>query len=280
MIGYKAVTDQYAVIGNPVAHSKSPYIHASFARQTGQDLEYTRLLAELDGFVVRANNFFAAGGKGLNVTVPFKQEAFALASSLSPQATLAGAVNTLMLDSKGQLYGHNTDGLGLVQDITGNLGQSLRDRRILVLGAGGATRGILQPLLQQGPHSVFIANRTAAKARELAAIFSALGPVQGGGFDEVEDQPFDWILNATAASLNNELPPLPSGVVESHSCCYDLMYSTEPTVFCKWALTLGAGIAVDGLGMLVEQAAESFLLWRGVRPQTAGVIAELRRQLT
>ena len=242
------MTDQYAVIGNPVAHSKSPLIHASFARQTGQDLEYTRILAEPDRFALRANNFFAAGGKGLNVTVPFKQEAFALAASLSPQATLAGAVNTLMRDGNGQLYGHNTDGLGLVRDITGNLGHALRDSRILVLGAGGATRGILQPLLEQRPRSVFIANRTAAKSRELAAIFSALGPVQGGGFDEVEALPFDWILNATAASLQGELPPVPTGVVARQTCCYDLMYGAEPTVFCKWALTLGAAIAVDGRG--------------------------------
>lgn len=274
------MTDQYAVIGNPVAHSKSPFIHASFARQTGQDLAYTRILAEPDRFALRAHNFFAAGGKGLNVTVPFKQEAFALAASLSPQATLAGAVNTLMLDGSGQLYGHNTDGLGLVRDITGNLGQSLRDCRVLVLGAGGATRGILQPLLEQKPHSLFIANRTAAKARELAAIFSALGPVQGGGFDEVDEQPFDWILNATAASLKGELPPLPATVVARHSACYDLMYGAEPTIFCKWGLTSGAGLVADGLGMLVEQAAESFKLWRGIRPDTADVIRELRRQLT
>lgn len=273
------MTDQYAVIGNPVAHSKSPFIHASFARQTGQDLEYTRILAEPDRFVLRASNFFAAGGRGLNVTVPFKQEAFALAATLSPQATLAGAVNTLMQDGNGQLYGHNTDGLGLVRDITSNLGQSLRDCRILLLGAGGATRGILQPLLEQRPHSLFIANRTAPKARELAAIFSALGPVQGGGFNEVEERPFDWILNATAASLQGELPPLPGAVVARQTSCYDLMYGAEPTVFCKWALTSGAGLVADGLGMLVEQAAESFKLWRGIRPETTGVIADLRRHL-
>jgi shikimate dehydrogenase len=272
--------DQYAVIGNPVAHSKSPYIHACFARQTGQELEYTRIVAELDQFALRLNNFFAAGGKGLNVTVPFKQEAYALAASLSPQATLAGAVNTLMIDTNGRLYGHNTDGLGLVQDIIGNLGQVLRDRRILVLGAGGATRGILQPLLAEQPHSLFIANRTPAKARELAAIFSALGPVQGGGFDEVDAQPYDWVLNATAASLQGELPPLPTGVVARQTRCYDLMYAAEPTVFCKWALTLGASLVSDGLGMLVEQAAESFKLWRGIRPDTRSVIAELRRELT
>lgn len=272
--------DQYAVIGNPVAHSKSPYIHASFARQTGQDLEYSRILAEPTQFVQRVQEFFAAGGKGLNVTVPFKQEAFALAATLSPQATLAGAVNTLMSDAAGGLYGHNTDGLGLVQDLVGNLRQQLRGRRILVLGAGGATRGILQPLLEQQPQSIFIANRTATKARELAGAFTHLGLVQGGGFDEIEDQPWDWILNATAASLQGELPPLPDTIVARHTACYDLMYGAEPTVFCKWALTLGAGLVADGLGMLVEQAAESFKLWRGVRPATAGVISELRQQLS
>lgn len=273
------MTDQYAVIGNPVAHSKSPLIHTRFAQQTGQDLEYTRILAEPGQFALRVHNFFAAGGKGLNVTVPFKQEAFALAASLSPQATLAGAVNTLMLDGNGQLYGHNSDGIGLVRDIVSNLGQELRGRRILVLGAGGATRGILQPLLEQKPHSLFIANRTAAKARELAAMFAALGPVQGGGFDEVEPLAVDWIINATAASLHGELPPLPDACVATRTCCYDLMYGAEPTVFCKWALTLSADLVTDGLGMLVEQAAESFRLWRGQRPQTAEVIAELRRQL-
>lgn len=274
------MTDQYAVIGNPVAHSKSPFIHASFARQTGQDLEYTRILAEPEQFALRVHNFFAAGGKGLNVTVPFKQEAFALAASLSPQASLAGAVNTLMLDASGQLYGHNTDGLGLVRDIVTNLGQELRGRRILILGAGGATRGILQPLLEQRPHSVFIANRTAAKARELAAIFSALGPVQGGGFDEIDLPGVDWVLNATAASLQGEVPALPAGTVGRQTSCYDLMYGAEPTVFCEWALTVGASLVVDGLGMLVEQAAESFRLWRGIRPDTAAVMQELRRQLT
>lgn len=272
--------DQYAVIGNPVEHSKSPFIHARFALQTGQALEYTRIRAEPAEFALRVHNFFAAGGKGLNVTVPFKQEAFALAASLSPQATLAGAVNTLKLDVDGRLYGHNTDGLGLVRDITGNLGQTLRGRRILVLGAGGATRGILQPLLEQQPAELFVANRTAAKARELAAIFNALGPLQGGGFDEVEARPWDWILNATAASLQGELPPVPDALVGRQTCCYDLMYAATPTVFCEWALTRGAGLAVDGLGMLVEQAAESFKLWRGQRPDTAPVIAELRRQLS
>jgi shikimate dehydrogenase len=273
------VLDQYAVIGNPVAHSKSPFIHARFAAQTGQALEYTRILAEPEQFRLRVHNFFVAGGKGLNVTVPFKQEAFALADSLSPQATLAGAVNTLALDPEGRIHGHNTDGVGLVRDILGNLGQELRGQRILVLGAGGATRGILQPLLEQNPQSLFIANRTAAKARELAAIFSNLGSVQGGGFDEVEAQPVDWIINATAASLQGELPPLPPQIITRATRCYDLMYGTEPTVFCQWALTLGAGIAADGLGMLVEQAAESFLLWRGLRPDTTGVIEALRKEL-
>jgi shikimate dehydrogenase len=273
------VSDQYAVIGNPVAHSKSPFIHASFARQTAQDLDYTRILAQPGEFTQRVRDFFRDGGKGLNVTVPFKQEAFALAASLSPQASLAGAVNTLMLDREGQLYGHNTDGIGLVRDITRNFAESLHGKRLLVLGAGGATRGILQPLLEQGPASLFIANRTAGKARELAAIFSNLGPVQGGGFDEVADTGFDWILNATAASLQGELPPLPDAVVAPTTACYDLMYGAVPTIFCKWALTLGARRAIDGLGMLVEQAAEAFLLWRGLRPDTAQVLQDLRNQL-
>lgn len=272
--------DQYAVIGNPVAHSKSPLIHARFAQQTGQDLEYHRILAEPQQFRRYVRDFFAAGGKGLNVTVPFKQEAFALADTLSSQATLAGAVNTLMLDAAGQLYGHNTDGLGLVRDITVNLGQQLGATRILVLGAGGATRGILQPLLEQQPHSVFIANRTAARANELVEIFSALGPVQGGGFDAVAAEPVDWIINASAASLQGELPPIPAACIAGHTRCYDLMYGAEPTVFCSWAQTLGAGLVADGLGMLVEQAAESFQLWRGQRPATVEVIAALRRQLT
>lgn len=273
------MTDQYAVIGNPVAHSKSPLIHASFARQTGQDLQYTTLLAELDQFQTTVARFFAEGGRGLNVTVPFKQQAFALADACSPQATLAGAVNTLVLDPSGVLYGHNTDGIGLVRDIVHNLGQGLRDKSVLVLGAGGASRGILQPLLEQKPGSLLIANRTQSKAEELGAIFSALGPVQACGFEQVPEQPFDWVINATAASLQGELPAVSVNILGARTCCYDLMYGAQPTAFLQWGQQHGAALLADGLGMLVEQAAESFWLWRKVRPETNLVIQELRRQL-
>lgn len=273
------MSDHYAVIGNPVAHSKSPRIHALFAAQTGEDLHYDRILAPLDGFATRVAAFFEEGGKGLNVTVPFKQEAFALAGQCSDHARLAGAVNTLFRDVHGRLCGHNTDGIGLLRDITENLGQSLTQRSVLVLGAGGATRGILQPLLEQKPASVLIANRTAEKARDLAQLFALFGPVAACGFPELPARPFDWIINATAASLDNDVPPLPPGVCRPGTHCYDLMYGAQPTAFMRWAGEAGAALAVDGLGMLVEQAAESFHLWRGIRPDTAPVIEALRQQL-
>lgn len=273
------VIDQYAVIGNPVEHSLSPQIHASFARQTGHTLHYDRMLVEPHRFELSLKNFFAAGGKGLNITVPFKQQAFELADSCSAQATLAGAVNTLLMDASGTLYGHNTDGLGLVRDLVQNLGHSLRHASILVLGAGGATRGILQPLLEQRPSSLLIANRTTSKAEELAAIFSALGPVQACGLQDVPEQSFDWVINASASSLQDQLPAVTTAIFGAQTKSYDLMYSAKPTAFCQWAKDQGAELAVDGLGMLVEQAAEAFLLWRKVRPNTASVIEELRQQL-
>lgn len=273
------MSDHYAVIGNPVAHSKSPAIHAMFAAQTGEDLHYARLLAPLDGFVAEVRRFFAAGGKGLNVTVPFKQEAFALADGCSAHAQRAGAVNTLLLDEQGRLQGHNTDGIGLLRDLTENLGQDLAGRKILVLGAGGATRGILQPLLEQQPALVLVANRTPEKARDLAQLFASLGSVAACGYDEVPASPFDWIINASAASLDNTVPPLPPEACGRETACYDLMYGAEPTVFMRWASAAGARLVADGLGMLVEQAAESFRLWRGCRPATAPVIRALREQL-
>jgi shikimate dehydrogenase len=263
-------------MGSPVAHSKSPRIHAAFARQTGQDLDYAALLVEPGTFAARVEQFFGDGGKGLNITVPFKQEAWELASVRSPQAELAGAVNTLLQDADGQLHGHNTDGIGLVRDILHNHGGTLAGKSILVLGAGGATRGILLPLLQQQPARICIANRTASKAEELATLFSAHGRVAACGFAALQGQSFDWVLNATAASLQGELPPLPAGLVRTHSWCYDLMYGNEPTIFCRWAEQHGAHQALDGLGMLVEQAAEAFWLWRGVRPDTAPVLRLLR----
>ena len=270
------MTDRYAVMGNPVAHSKSPRIHAQFARETGQDLVYETLLVEPGHFPEAVKNFFAAGGKGLNITVPFKQEAWALAGAHSQQAALAGAVNVLFCDAAGQLQGHNTDGIGLVRDICRNHGGVLAGKSVLILGAGGATRGILLPILQEQPGAICIANRTLSKAQELAQLFSPYGNISACGFDSLKGQHFDWVINATAASLQGELPPLPAGLLNSGAWCYDLMYSKEPTVFCQWARQQGAQQALDGLGMLVEQAAEAFLLWRGVRPTTAGVLAALR----
>jgi shikimate dehydrogenase len=270
------MSDRYAVMGNPVAHSKSPFIHASFARQSAQDLHYDALLVPLDGFTRAVNEFFAAGGKGLNVTVPFKQEAWALAQVRSPGAELAGAVNTLLLNADGKLAGHNTDGPGLVRDLTVNAGGVLRDKRILVLGAGGATRGIALPILEQKPRELVIANRTESKALELAELFAPYGNVAGCGYGDLAGQRFDWVLNATAASLEGSLPPLPDDILERDAWCYDLMYAKEPTIFCRWAQQHGAARSLDGLGMLVEQAAEAFLLWRGLRPETAAVLRELR----
>lgn len=275
--------DRYVVIGNPVSHSKSPLIHAEFARQTGQKLSYQTLLADTDKFAATVEKFFAEGGKGANVTVPFKQEAHALAKHLTVEADTAGAVNTLYLDASGDLCGHNTDGVGLVQDVTVNHGGILAGKSILILGAGGATRGILQPFLSQGPASICIANRTVSKAETLAAGFAALASghgvqsLQACGFDGLAGQTFDWVFNATSASLQGDLPPLPDDLVTPASWCYDLMYSSELTPFCQWAQDRGVMQVMDGLGMLVEQAAESFALWRGVRPQTADILASLRQ---
>lgn len=268
------MTDRYAVMGNPVAHSKSPRIHAAFAAQTGQPLEYGALLVEPGTFAERVREFFAQGGKGLNITVPFKLEAWELAMLRSPQAELAGAVNTLMQNADGALQGFNTDGIGLVRDIL-NQGGKLSDAKILVLGAGGATRGILLPLLEQKPERIVIANRTVSKALELADLFAPYGEVSASSFEQLHGE-FDWIINATSASLQGELPPVPAEIVGAHSWCYDLMYGTEPTAFCRWAQTRGAQYVLDGLGMLVEQAAEAFWLWRGVRPATAPVLQQLR----
>ncbi|HHX81897.1 MAG TPA: shikimate dehydrogenase [Pseudomonadaceae bacterium] len=273
------MTDKYAVIGNPVEHSRSPDIHAMFAAQTAAAVHYGRLLAPLDGFAAQVDAFFRAGGRGLNVTVPFKQEAFALAAQCSDQARLAGAVNTLLLNEEGQLCGHNTDGIGLLRDISANLQQSLAGCSVLVLGAGGATRGILQPLLEQGPARVVVANRTVVKATELAQLFAPLGPISGCGYSDLPAAPFDWIINATAASLQGELPPLPPACCGPATRCYDLMYGAEPTAFMQWAAAQGAALTADGLGMLVEQAAESWYLWRGVRPETTSVMQRLREQL-
>lgn len=272
------MTDQYVVFGNPIGHSKSPLIHRLFAEQTGQALEYTTSLAPLDDFTAFAKTFFQSG-RGANVTVPFKEQAYRLADTLTERAQRAGAVNTLIKQADGSLRGDNTDGAGLVRDLTVNHGVALKGKRILVLGAGGAVRGALEPLLAEQPEVIVIANRTVEKAEQLAKEFSDLGPVFPSGFDWLEE-PVDLIINATSASLSGELPPIsPSLIQPGETFCYDMMYSNEPTAFCRWATEHKAGQSVDGLGMLVEQAAEAFFQWRGVRPESAPVLQELRRLL-
>jgi len=271
------MTDRYAVIGNPIEHSKSPFIHQAFARQTGEEIEYGRILGDLDHFEEDVRRFFADGGKGLNVTVPFKERAFRLADRLGERARSAGAVNTLALQADGALLGENTDGVGLVRDLVVNHGFRFTGRRVLLLGAGGASRGVARPLLEQHPAELVIANRTASKAETLAAGLQGLeAPVHGCGLDALEGERFDLIVNGTAAGLKGELPAIPDDCLASGGWVYDMMYGAEPTAFVRWGRAHGAEKALDGLGMLVEQAAESFFIWRGVRPETAPVIEALR----
>ncbi len=264
------MTDRYAVFGHPIAHSKSPLIHAAFARQTGQDMTYEAILAPTDGFAGSLRAFAAAGGRGANVTVPFKEEACALATRLTPRAERAGAVNTLAFEADA-ILGDNTDGAGLVADLLHNLQRPLSGRRILLLGAGGAARGVIGPLLAQAPASLVIANRTVSRAEALATTFGQ--GVTACGFDAVPGA-FDVVINATAASLADELPPLAPDVFAPGALAYDMMYGRD-TPFLRFAREHRA-VTADGLGMLVEQAAEAFFLWRGVRPDTALVIAALR----
>jgi len=276
------MTDRYCVFGNPVSHSRSPAIHAAFAEQTGDDIEYTAIEAPRDDFAGAWQRFTASGGRGANVTVPFKEEAFSLCDTLSARARRAGAVNTLIPGEDGRnnafkVHGDTTDGVGLVRDLMQH-GVAVEGARILVLGAGGAVRGVLEPLLAARPAHLFVANRTAAKAAALAADFTDLGTIAGGGFAAVAG-PFDVVINGTSASLAGDLPPLPNDLFAEGATAYDMMYGAEPTVFLCWAAERGAR-PLDGLGMLVEQAAESFFLWRGKRPDTGPVLAALRRSLT
>jgi len=270
------MTDQYAVIGNPISHSKSPRIHAAFASQTGQKLHYDKLLVEPGCLAEAIADFRQQGGKGLNITVPFKNDAFELADSLTERARLAGAVNTLVLNEDGTLHADNTDGIGMVRDLTANHHFNLKGKRILLLGAGGAVQGVLLPLLQQQPAEIVIANRTVAKAEVLCEKFSAYGNLSASSFEALNGKTFDGIINGTAASLQGEVPPLPDNILNKGAWCYDMMYSSEPTAFVRWGEQQGASQSVDGLGMLVEQAAESFSLWRGVQPDTNPVIKLLR----
>lgn len=269
---------RYAVIGNPIGHTRSPVIQSAFARQTGQDIVYDAIEAPLDGFATAVGDFRARGGRGLNVTLPFKVEAFSLATDLMDRARLAGAVNVMRFDDDGVLA-DNVDGVGLMRDIQENLGFPIRGRRVLLMGAGGAARGAVLPLLEQRPASLVIANRTVAKARALGDQFSAYGDLETGGYAEVADRPFDVIINATSASLRGEMPPVTGAVFSDGCLAYDLVYGKGLTPFLRLARDAGARIA-DGIGMLVEQAAESFFLWRGVRPQTRPMIDGLSVPLT
>ena len=281
------MTDQYAVFGNPIAHSQSPQIQRQFAEQTQQSMEYRKQLVEREDFAEAADTFFANGGQGLNITTPFKQDAFDYSSnyahSTTERARCAGAVNTLAKQPDGTVLGDNTDGVGMVTDIVHNLGWEICHKRVLILGAGGAVRGVLEPLLAEQPQHIVIANRTVEKALQLAKQFAEQGYLLGCGLDSLHGQSFDLIINATSAQLQGQLPQLPDSLIATDNpdqqiACYDMMYGAKPTDFVVWAQQRGA-LASDGLGMLVEQAAESFALWRGVRPQTAEVMQWLRQQI-
>lgn len=271
------IIDRYAVFGNPIGHTKSPFIHTLFARQTNQAMDYTAELAPVDGFVTAAKQFFAQGGKGCNVTVPFKEDAYQFATQLTERARLAGAVNTLKKLDDGIILGDNTDGEGLVQDLL-QYQVPLKGAKVLLIGSGGAARGVIKPLLNQQPMSITITNRTFSKAQTLAEIFHAYGDVQAVEIQNI-NQEFDVIINSTSASLDGKLPDISPVIFSTHSVSYDMMYGAGLTKFNQWAVEQGCGHAYDGLGMLVGQAAESFMLWRGLRPGTRQVLRELRRNL-
>lgn len=264
--------DHYAVFGHPIKHSKSPRIHKIFAEQTGQTLEYSAQEVPAERFSSAVAAFFAKGGKGLNCTIPLKELAWAYADFKTERACTAKAVNTLALQADGSILGDNTDGIGLITDLMANHTVTLAGSRILILGAGGASRGIIAPILEQSVHSIVIANRTIDKAINLAAEFHHKGSITGCGFNDLKNRQFDLIINATSTSLSSQLPPLPDGLLAEKGVCYDLAYSNEPTVFVRWGLENHALKSLDGLGMLVEQAAEAFFIWRGIRPKTRPVI--------
>ena len=270
------MTDKYAVIGHPISHSKSPLIHAAFAQQTGQDIEYTAIEVPLDGLeasLIQLRDILKL--KGINVTVPFKEQAWELVTNKSERAQRAGAINTVRFDENGSVFGDNTDGAGLCRDLVINHGVEINGKRILLLGAGGAARGVIEPLMQHEPSELFIANRTAEKAKALAEVFIDLGTIKGGGFDAIT-APYDVVINATAASLQGQVPPLPDDLLAEDAACYDMMYGNTDTAFITWAKQHGAAKTIDGLGMLIEQAAEAFQLWRGIMPDTAPVMNMLR----
>lgn len=270
--------DRYAVIGYPIKHSRSPFIHGMFALQTGQNLTYTRLEVATENFPDEIARFFDEGGRGLNITVPHKQAAYLFTPHRTRRAKIASAINTIAAQEDG-LLGDNTDGAGLITDLTNNLGFALENTRILLLGAGGAARGVLGPLLEAAPEYLEIANRDGNRALDLAEEFSPRGNVRGCGFDHItHNHNFDLVLNATSASLQNIVLPVPAAVIGPTTLCYDMAYGIGDTAFTRWALDAGAGRAETGWGMLVEQAAEAFLLWRGVKPDTKPVLEAVKSQ--
>lgn len=270
--------DKYIVVGNPINHSKSPLIHTLFACQTGQNMDYQCQLVALDGFVTAMDAFFADGGKGCNITVPFKEQAFEYATQLTQRAQLAGAVNTLKHLDDGTILGDNTDGEGLVQDLL-QQHVELKDKRILLIGAGGAARGVILPLLAHQPQRLIISNRTLAKAQQLVVLFTEYGDVEALSFDDLNEHVFDVVINSTSASLSGDVPAIPVSIINSQTICYDMVYGSAATAFNVWSQQQGAIKTIDGLGMLVGQAAESFMLWRGLRPDAKQVQQELRRLL-
>lgn len=270
------MTDHYAVIGNPISHSKSPLIHTEFAQQTQQDLDYITREIALDALESGLKQLQSENFKGINITVPFKEIAWQLVDNKSEHAKRAGAINTLVFNDDGSYFGDNTDGIGLCRDLTENHQIKLADKRILLLGAGGAARGVIEPLLSHSPQELVVANRTVSKAHELANLFSDFGAISGSGFDEVSGI-FDIIINATSASLQGMVPPISNSVISNTTYCYDMMYSNEDTAFISWAKKHGALKAIDGLGMLVEQAAEAFRIWRGIRPDSTVIMNKIRQ---
>jgi shikimate dehydrogenase len=268
--------DQYAIIGNPVQHSLSPTIHKIFAEQTDQIIAYTRIKAPIDRFADTVNHFISQGGKGCSITLPFKEAAYQLATTHSSTAKAAGAANTLIVKGNHEIYADNTDGPGLIQDLTNNHHYCLQQKNILIIGAGGVVREIIQPLLSRAPRQLHIANRTPEKAYQLANDFKAYGNIKGWALDDIPPEPVDLMINATSASVSGQVPDISSKSIGKQTWCYDLFYSDQATAFLQWAQQFGAAQCLDGLGMLVEQAALQFYLWRGVHPETQSVIQQLK----
>ena len=281
LFNFQPKPHHFAVMGNPVNHSKSPIIHSQFAQQCSVKLEYGRIQVDIGGFEQAVSHFQAHDGAGLNITVPFKVEAWQLCQKpghrLSERARIAQSVNTLKFESDGSIFGDNTDGIGMVRDIQKNIGLSIEGKTVLVIGAGGAVRGVLGPLLDCQPSAVTIANRTSSKAYELAEQFDN-SPLIPTSLEKTDPRGYDFIINGSAASLHNALPGISANSIHDKTVVYDMMYASQPTLFMKWALSHGAAGAFDGLGMLVEQAAESFFIWHDKQPDTSWVISALKKQ--